>query len=439
MRWCRPIFAWTVVTALLGLVVTQRPGEGLAKPPAEGAAKPPSDGPAGKPPKAWVEFHKGDPQFPQATMRFGVVLAKVADPKALGRVKRLTYDPWGRTNNTCVKIDGDEFLFGQAPGKWEEREGKLGAGRHGLRSVWLYPDQKVQVTQTVEVVRGEQTGDVDTARVRYDIENKDTAEHTVGLRFMLDTFIGTNDGAPFILPGEKALCETVKDYRAADKVPPFAQALERLDFKGPGVVAHLKLKMGEGLEDPVRATFGGWPNPGTRVPGADGPMTKWSVPVLSMKQNLGGQQSLDSAATIYWAEKKMPAGGKRAVGFAYGLGNFNADEGGDLGLVLAGPFRAGAEMTVVALVKGPQEGQTATLKLPKGMELAGGEAKQKVPMPPAGSDGKISPVTWTVRTPEAGTFALSLDVSSGASLRQGVRINPAAGASGAKEKEKVGD
>jgi hypothetical protein len=363
-----------------------------------------------KAPDLMVLFHKGDENFPGATMRFGLVLPKV-------KPKRLTYDPYGRTSNTCVKIDGKEALLGSAPGKWQEREGKLPKGRLGLRSVWVYPDEKVYVTQIVEIVRGQQTGNVDTCRIEYVLENKDEAEHSVGVRFLLDTFIGTNDGAPFIVPGEKALIDTQKDFKTAATIPAFAQALEKLDFKSPGVVAHLNLKPGGGLEVPGRVTFGAWPNPNTKIPGAAGPMTKWNVPLFSMQVN----RPADSAAVLYWPEKKLAAGAKRSVGFAYGLGNFAADKDGQLGLILAGPFQAGADMTILALVKDPQDDQTVSLKLPKELELAKGEPTQKVAMPAGG--GGIAPVTWTVRTPQEGVVAFTVASSTGVSLRQGVRIN----------------
>jgi hypothetical protein len=371
-------------------------------------------------------FHdRGDRSLAEPTMRFGILLPTMPEPRLPAKVKQLTFAPLLWTNNTCVKLDGNESLFGQAPGKWDPRQAQLGGGRHGLRSVWVYPDSKVRVTQTVEVVRGDQTGKVDTCLVRYDLDNKDSEEHTVGLRFLLDTFIGINDGAPFIVPGEKSLIETMKDYRQADRIPDFVQALEQLHFKKPGVIAHLQLRLGGGVEAPVRVTLGGWPNPDTRAPGANGFMTKWNVPALSMRQVIKGKQYLDSAVTLYWAEKKMPAGSKRAVAFTYGLGNFSTDKEGQIGLVLAGPFRAGAAMTVLALVKSPDEGQTLTLKLPKGMELTKGAATQKVPQPPATADNNISPLTWEVRTPTAGVFALGLELSTGAALRQGIRINPA--------------
>ena len=51
-------------------------------------------------------------------------------------VKRLTFDPWGRTNNTCLRFDGnDERLFGGTGGRWEDasRQGLEGRAGPGAR------------------------------------------------------------------------------------------------------------------------------------------------------------------------------------------------------------------------------------------------------------------------------------------------------------------
>jgi hypothetical protein len=369
---------------------------------------------------------RGVPGKLKPTMQVGIGILKEAVPGA--PMKRLTYFPEPQdplpSGNTCVKLDGKELIIGLDDGKWDPMSAKLDQGRTGLRSVWLYPDEKVRVTQTAEIVRGEQTGRVDTCRVTLRIDNKDDREHTVGLRYLLDTYVGTNDGAPFIIPGQKALCETMKDIRGAEKVPTFVQALEssKLDFKKPGIVAHLKLKLGGSLEDPSRVSFGAWPGVNETEPDSKGPQTKWHVPVYSMR---AGKQP-DGAAVIYWDPKKVPAGGHREMGFTYGLGHFRASKDGKLGLILAGSFRAGGDMTVLALVRDPQEDQTLTLKLGKELKLAGGEATQKVALPGETAVYKVSPVTWTVRTPEEGTVEFELSASTGESLTQRVRINQAA-------------
>ena len=40
----------------------------------------------------------------------------------------------------------------------------------------------------------------DTALVTYIVKNEDKSRHTVGLRVMLDTYIGANDGVPIYVP-----------------------------------------------------------------------------------------------------------------------------------------------------------------------------------------------------------------------------------------------
>ena len=98
-------------------------------------------------------------------------------------------------------------------------------------SIWVCDDQKIKVTQFVELVRGEQSRLLDTCRVRYRIENlPNGAERQVGIRFLLDTFIGGNDGVPFTIPGDSDLCDTKKDLplEARDKnIPAFLQRWQK--------------------------------------------------------------------------------------------------------------------------------------------------------------------------------------------------------------------
>src|SRR5262249_6562652 len=70
----------------------------------------------------------GKDVMPEPTMRFGLLMRRSAkgaglsdkdlqtlqgrQPADLGHFKRLTFDDWGRSNNTCLKVDGKEYLFG---------------------------------------------------------------------------------------------------------------------------------------------------------------------------------------------------------------------------------------------------------------------------------------------------------------------------------------
>jgi len=363
-------------------------------------------------PKIALRFHtQPNKRVKAATMRFGMSLPGLKNPNRPKEDKKLTEDPQGLTSTVCLKIDGEEILFGYAPGEWKEKEGKLPGG---MRSVWQLPGKKLVITQAVTVGKGSQTFAVDTCHIRYTIENRDDEAHQVGLRFLLDTYIGTNDGAPFIIPGEKELCQTMKEFKG-EQVPDFAQALESLDFKKPGVIAHINFKVGGGVESPGRVAFTSWPDPLLKVAGADAWMTKWKVPIVSI------QDSMDAAAVLYWDEKEIPAGGKRALGFTYGLGNFSANAAGNLGLILAGNFQDGSDVTVLALVKDAKAKETLTLHLTDGLARSQGAETQTVPI--AMGEARVSPVTWKVRPLRAGTFAVGIESSTGAFHHQGVRIN----------------
>jgi hypothetical protein len=264
-------------------------------------------GPGGVKPTGAVEG-QSRPAIWEPSMRFGL---EAHGPD--GR-KRLTFETAGLTNNACVHLDGNEWLFGERPfrlengqpvgwwpGRWENRDEPLGKGRDGRRSTWVYAAQNVAIVQTAEVILGPQGGRKDTCLVRYKLVNRGREPHIVGLRFLLDTFIGSNDGVPFLIPGERELCSTSRTFGRPDDIPDFIQACEFDDLRKPGTVAQLQLRIGGGLEAPSRVTLGAWPN--LELNPIDKrclqEKTLWDVPVLPIHSIRGG----DSAVTIYWEPK----------------------------------------------------------------------------------------------------------------------------------------
>jgi hypothetical protein len=377
----------------------------------------------------------------EPSMRFGLTLE--GGPSG-GHSKRLTYEQDGTTNNTCVRLDGHEWLFGERPfrlsdgayaglwpGRWLVRDERLGNDSHGnprsgRRSAWVYDSQKVEVTQTVELVAGEPGGDIDTCLVRYRIENKDSRSHDIGIRFLLDTYIGGNDGVPFLIPGASRLCDTSLTLRG-EQVPQFIQACEREDLSDPGTVARLLLRAGGGLEPPDRVTLSAWPNPAlaNRDDRCKQEKTLWEVPVLPIKS----LPEADSAVTMYWDDRTLAPGAVREVGFAYGLGSLAGSEGGgQLAVSVGGSFTPGGELTVTAYVRDPSPGQNVTLQLPGGFVVSGGEATQRVPPLPPEASSHNSPVTWRVTAPAlTGDYDFTVRSSNGASQSQRVTIQRGAG------------
>jgi len=261
--------------------------------------------------------------------------------------------------------------------------------------------------------------------VRYQIENRGEQQHEVGIRFLLDTFIGGNDGVPFTIPGEHDLCDTMKDLpgQAKDKkLPDFLQALEKPDLVKPGTIAHLRLKL-ENLAPPERVTLGAWPNEKLRVlvrKNADGPATLWDVPVLPLKS----LDLNDSAIVIYWKEEPLKPGAKREVGFECGLWNL-ASQSSRLAATVDGAFRPEGELTVIAYVNrsaAEPEDETVTLTLPDGFKLLDGTETQPVPRLPKDARSGNVPLTWKVQAGSTGKYELKVKPSTGVSQTLPVKI-----------------
>lgn len=381
-------------------------------------------GPIDPEPYIAIHFHDtGDKNMPDPTMRFGLVMLRAQDPTHPGHLKKLTFDEHGRSNNTCLRVDGKESIFGQWPGVWIEMKGRLTGGgeggrvRDGISSSWRLPDTNIAVRQEVEIVPGEQSRRLDTCLVRYFVTNKDTVAHQVGIRFMLDTFIGANDGVPFTIPGASGLCDTCKRFDSAAEVPDFIQALENDDLSNPGTVAYLQFRISKQIESPTRVLLGGWPNQKLRdigIENAQAQLTGWDVPFLSMQERVGVQSVRDSAVTMYWDDRPLPPGHERGVGFTYGLGNVDTRESaGHLLLTVGGRLVRQGEFTLTALVHDPRPDERLTLTLPAGFSLLEGAADQAVPPVAAGAARPDSPVTWRLRAGEDGRYELMVQSSTG--------------------------
>lgn len=343
--------------------------------------------------------------------------------------KQLTYDSLGRSNNTCVQVDGRDSLFGGTiGGTWVKLSEPLpppkpGEASPGQRSIWRTPGDPIEVTQEVELIRSDTSRKLDTCLVRYTLTNKDARPHQVGLRFLLDTYIGGNDGTPFTIPGEPGLCDTLRDFRTAAEVPDYLTALEKESLADPGMVAHLRLKLGSKIEAPSRVLLGAWPDENFRrlriAPVAAGPETLWEVPALSMRDLYNRFPAVhrdskpidrDSAVTLYWQPQPLAPNSSRVVGFAYGLGQVastNTSQG-KLALTVGGRLVRNGEFTLTAMVAQPAPGEVLTLELPPGLEPVGGALQQPVPQPPAGSARPISTLTWKLKANQAGSFKVTV-------------------------------
>ncbi len=220
------------------------------------------------------------------------------DDKSLASVK-LNYYANGAGNSIVAMIDGKEAIFGAVPGQRASgaAKGSENGGKHVKKSRKFGPGGKsrtfdfngILITQTVTVEPGDAVPDhrgdyrrlLNMCLVRYKIQNKAARDHKVGLRILMDTCIGDNDGVPFTLPGVKALVSTSKDFRG-EEVPDFVQVLERPNLADPGIVLQMNLRVSRELEPPSRFLL-------TRYPGKeDKKFNRWDVPIRDMGDDSSG-------------------------------------------------------------------------------------------------------------------------------------------------------
>jgi hypothetical protein len=228
---------------------------------------------------------------------------------------------------------------------------------------------------------------------------------------MVDTFIGANDGVPFVIPGQPGLLDTKREFDSKD-VPDFIQALEYPDLQNPGTVAQMGLKLpASGSEElqfePIETMLiCRWPKTGEV-------RWQWNPEALNYPPN-----KKDSCVALYWLHRKMAPREKRDLAFTYGLGTLSGTDSGRLALTGSGAFRPNGTFTVVAYVKNAEPGQTVTLRLPEGLALAKDEVAQK--SLEGGKD--VTQVSWRVRAEKVGDYTLDAELTGVARARYSVRI-----------------
>ncbi|MDI6871618.1 MAG: NEW3 domain-containing protein [Bacillota bacterium] len=279
--------------------------------------------------------------------------------------------PW--TSYTTVRVDGRNFVFGGPSNTRAGRGGEYGQvleepvlRRGAVETACLLGE--IEVRQILELAESSTSGLVDTVRIVYEVTNRDVRSHRVGLRIMLDTMLGENDGAP-IRMGERTL--TGDNLVAGNELPSFWQAFDSLSQ--PSVMAQGTVADPTTVR-PDRSIVTNWGNLADHL---------WEVPLTPGREFVReGEKELDSAVALYWDEEPLGPGETRLYATAYGLGGVTIIPG-ELTLGITAPATAGEQadgtgaFAIVAYVenvgKWPANGVSVTLRLPEGLELAAGE------------------------------------------------------------------
>jgi hypothetical protein len=325
--------------------------------------------------------------------------------------KRICIAPQGGIWSNA-RVDNQEINPGFGNIQMQGRQQPLGPGPYGKKRHGTQSDYKMgslDVHQTIEIVPDRPVGKtapgakrkMNTARITYLIENKDTKPHTVEWKVGIDILVGNNDGALFASPTThpgKVLDGVVLQEKT---LPEYLQVLENPNLANPGMVAHMTFKNGGGVMGPKRVVL-------TTL----GALGAWDAPAMQA----GG----DSACAIYWDAVTLKPGEKRAMCWAYGGGvASNIENEGKVAIALGGSFEPGKLFTVTAYVDDPVAGQALTLDLPAGLSRV--EGKEIQPVAPPTETG-TSVVLWKARVDRIGDYELKVRSSTGLTQSKSISI-----------------
>lgn len=298
--------------------------------------------------------------------------------------------PW--TSFTTVRVDDTNNVFG---GKTARRAG-LNANYgdavsgptvtdNGITTVYKYGD--VLVSQELVFVRGVSSRMLDTVGITYRISNQGQSSHKVGLRLMLDTKLGPNDGAPMRV-GTQAI--TSATLIPDSDLSSYWQAFDSLD--NPTVVSQGTLYgASSNSTKPDKVIFSDW---GTL---ADDVWEPTLDPRLGFhrkgewdpdQDTPGDDDELDTATALFWSPIAIEPGKSVSYSTNYGIGYMNVNKGA-LSVGITAPAETTFEyertqpITVTGYLKNQSdfEGRNVklTLKLPEGLKLdSGSPATQTV-------------------------------------------------------------
>lgn len=182
------------------------------------------------------------------------------------------------TTFTTVRVDGTDFRLEQQTLRRQRRDDAALLAEARLARTGI------TVTQ---IVRPEKAGDRVRIRIAYEVHNAGKKQRKVGIRLLLDTWAGKNDGVPFVLPaaGLEQLVRTERDVSPAQAL--LWHTFDPAETGDAGARPALEgFLAGEGLTPPDRLAIVNWPNAVDTV---------WDYATHEERRITG-----DSAAAYWW-------------------------------------------------------------------------------------------------------------------------------------------
>lgn len=209
------------------------------------------------------------------------------------------------TSYTTIRVDGKDYIFHASTAVYD---------RTALKATSQMNADGVLVTQTLQIVENSNTGKKDTVQISYSYKNTTASAKSVGIRIMLDTMLGSNDGVPFKIPSVGNLTKE-REFNGTS-IPQYWQAYD--SFTNPTVYA-IGTVYKSGTRKPSKLQYAYWP----KITG-----TVWDYtvdPNCEFAENTTNRN--DSAVALYWNPTSVASGASSSVCTYYGVGRMNGDTG----------------------------------------------------------------------------------------------------------------
>ena len=280
--------------------------------------------------------------------------------------------PW--TSYTTVLIDGVPYIFGNPDKRLKQRSrqtlnyGTVKFQRVSDESIiTLCEIDGLYVYQTLTFFRNPNTNVKDSVLIRYDVANNQS-EKEVGFRIMLDTMLGSNDGAPFRMGKDVITSEILYQRKNL-----YDYWLTFDNLTSPNIVAQGLLQTSsETLTFPNKIQLANW---GTLV---DNP---WVINYVENRSFIRtGEKEKDTALALFFDPVIISTNQEYTIQTVYGLGGLSLTPG-ELSVGLTMPKESAIGTDDRLLISGfilnaggfDSHQTTTTFKLPEGFNVIQGE------------------------------------------------------------------
>lgn len=199
--------------------------------------------------------------------------------------------PYGETSQTLIRINSCDYWFNNFVTDItfsDDRKSCIATAEIG----------EVTVKQILSIVRNPNSTSENVVSIQYMLENNSSSAVDVGVRIMMDTMLGNNDGAPFRVNG--ANITTEREF-IGNAIPQVYQATDSLSDPNLTATGYFYFS---GAEKPDKVQFAFW---------GDISGSSWDYQVIN-----GRILTNDSAVAVYFNEKSLPSYSCRSVVTYYG-------------------------------------------------------------------------------------------------------------------------